>query len=75
MTEAIRSSETSVLTKATWRHMSVDGLLHVKLITRSRDMRFPSPTLCGGNAVAASQAVTPVPDCTTIEQFAHDVFS
>jgi hypothetical protein len=28
MTEAIRSSETSVLTRATRRHITVDGILH-----------------------------------------------
>jgi hypothetical protein len=25
---AIRSSETSVITRATWRHISADGILH-----------------------------------------------
>jgi hypothetical protein len=31
MVEAIRSSETSIITRATWRNIPEDGSLHVKI--------------------------------------------
>jgi hypothetical protein len=40
MMEAIRSSETLILTRATRRHMPEDGILHVRYFSRQCEVVF-----------------------------------
>jgi hypothetical protein len=51
-TLAVRSSETSVLTRATRRHSSSVSMFKVRVVaTCSSEGRFPPTILCGGNPV------------------------
>jgi hypothetical protein len=38
LTEAIRSSETSILTRSAWRHIPEDGILQKKRLLLFRDL-------------------------------------